>query len=112
MLIRNRETKLFQSGDFNVRVTVFDRNPKHYVPAVYKSAWIETIRDALGGGILDSKKVRGFTIYHDKMRTFYLFNGTGKELISKINAMFQKPKSLRISIIDGDREKTWVIIIP
>lgn len=111
MLIRNCETNLFQHGDFNVRVTIFDKNPKHYVPEAYKGAWIETIRDMLGGYIVNSDKEDAFTLTKEGQRYHYLYQGSGKSLITMLRSKFQKPCSLRIELL-GEPTRAWIIIIP
>jgi len=110
MLIRNCETKLFQRSDFNVRVTIFDKNPKHYPPEAHKVAWIETIRDSLGGAIVNSTKEDAFTLTKEGQHYAYLYQGSGKGLIEKIKSKYQKPCSLRIELL-GDTNRAWIIIV-
>lgn len=111
MLTRNCVTDLFESGDFNVRVTLFDNNPKYYVPEAYKGAWIETIRDSLGGGIVNSKEVRAFSIKRTGKKDSYLYEGTFTQFLEKLRSSFQKPTSIRITIF-GEPDRSWIILIP
>ncbi len=111
MLNRNCATDLLERGDFNVRVTLFDKNPKHYVPEAYKAAWIETIRDCLGGGIVHSNEPKTFAIKKPGQKTAYLYGGTFTQFIQKLESYFQKPTSIRITIL-GEHDRSWIILIP
>ncbi len=111
MLTRNCATSLFKTGDFNVRVTLFDKNSKYYTPKAYKAAWFETIRDSLGGGNIQSNVEKTFYIVCEDSKNYHLFKGTTRELIQKMDYMFLKPVSIRISLLD-EKEKSWIILIP
>ena len=111
MLNRNCATDLFEPGDFNVRVTLFDKNPKYYVPGAYKAAWIETIRDSLGGGISHSNEIRTFRIKRPNQKNAYLYEGTFSQFIQMLKATRQKPTSIRITIF-GERDRSWIVLIP
>ena len=111
MLTRNCATDLFQSGDFNIRVTLFDRNPKHFVTDAYKAAWIETIRDSLGGGIANSNEVKSFLFRLTGQKSSYFFDGNFSQFIQMIKHCCQKPTSMRITLL-GDAPRTWIILIP
>lgn len=111
MLIRNCALELFQQGDRNVRTTVFDCNPRYYVPEAYKIRWIETIKDSFGKGLLNSSVLKSFCIRKPKQKNAYLYSGTFSDLIQKIDSMFQKPTPIRIDIL-GDKQHTWIILFP
>ena len=111
MLTRNCATDLFERGDFNVRVTLFDKDPRHYVPAAYKSAWIEAIRDSLGGGIVHSRKSHAFAVKKPGQKHSYLYSSTFAQFIRKIESSYQKPTSIRITIF-GEPDRSWLILIP
>ena len=111
MLTRNCVTDLFEKGDFNVRVTLFDREPKFYLPEAYKAAWIETIRDSLGGGIFPSNEVRDFSVKKAEQKASYLYSGTANQFIQELKSSRQKPTSIRITIL-GKPDRTWIILIP
>lgn len=111
MLTRNCVTNLFEKGDFNVRVTLFDKNPKHYTPEAYKAAWVETIRDSLGSGIAHSNEIRAFSVKKPGQKSSYLYEGTFSNFIRKLQSSLQKPTSIRITIF-GEPDRSWIILIP
>ena len=110
MLIRNCVTDLFNSDDFNVRLTMFAKNPKFFLSQAYKAAWIETIRDSLGEGILNSNKEYKFAITTSTPLSVTLYEGTPKGLMKFITDNVS-PSSIRITLFDIT-EKTWIILIP
>lgn len=112
MLSRNCEAlSLFKKGDFNVRVTLFDKNPKNYYSKEFKMAWIETIRDSLGGGIVNSNNQESFTVTKVSKTSSYLFRGTGSEFINILKNAVDEPKSIRIDIA-GEPVRSWIILVP
>ena len=111
MLTRNCATDLFEKGDFNVRVTLFDKNPKYYTPEAYKTAWAEAIRDCLGRGIAHSNEIKGFRIKKSKHKQTYFYQGNFTQFIQMLKTTIQSPTSIRITIL-GETDRTWIILIP
>lgn len=113
MLTRNCESqkaRLIYPMDFNVRVTVFDKEPKYYVPKAYYSAWIKTIHDSLGRSIVNSESNFVFTIKRLGHENSSLFHSPGNKLIEKITKKYQKPISLRIETIE-ENPRAWVFYL-
>lgn len=108
MLIRNCD--LFKPNDINVRTSIFSRNPKHYLKDAYMTAWIEFIKDCLGGGIIHSDTPLSFTVQKAGLKSSIIFNGTGQEFIKKLRAGCQKPVSVRIDIL-GKSTRSWIILV-
>lgn len=114
MLIRNCEaTSLLREGDFNVRVTIFDRNPKFYTPEAYKAAWIETIRDSMGGMLVNSKETFKFHIQIASAKGFQEITGPSSDLISLLRSeAYPKPMSLRIDVVKSkNKMHSWIFIV-
>lgn len=111
MLIKNCALELFQQGDHNVLTTIFNCNPRHYLPLTYKMRWIETIKDCLGKDLLNSSICKTFSIRKPKQKNAYLYSGTFSALIQKIDSIYQKPTPIRIDIL-GEEQHTWIILFP
>lgn len=114
MLTRNCEaTSLLREGDFNVRVTIFDRNPKFYTPEAYKAAWIETIRDSMGGMLVNSKETFKFHIQIANAKGFQEITGPASDLISLLRTeAYPKPMSLRIDVVKSkNKMHSWIFIV-
>lgn len=109
MLTRNCVPNLFKRGDYNVRVTYFDRNPRFYQPAGYKKAWIEAIHDSIGEGVANSDFV-----YHVSVTTpmgSFSRKLSGREIAATISNRFS-PTSVRIDITISNKQHTWIILVP
>lgn len=118
MLIKNCKTNLFKENDFNVPVTMFCKNTRHYTPEAYKSAWLETIRDTLGE-IVNSSLTFVFKIYTSDCSSENSICVTckGTDIKNQIASTFEKPTSLRIDIAGSSqrrafKRKSWLILIP
>ena len=115
MLIKNSETNLFKQGDFNIRVTLFDKNPKYYSAAAYKEIWVKTIYDSLRGSIIHTNKQYTFCIEYPGLEKPYALIGTAAQLTKNLYS-YDLPKSVRITISDSSNDYchlgTWIIIIP
>ena len=110
MLTRNCVTNLFKKDDFNVRVSVFDKNPAHYLPKAYYNAWIDMITDSLGGGLLNSGKeiIMVFT------RTSKEQNGhqiISDQIPEYVRSDFTKAEPMRIDIIKNNEKHSWIFLL-
>ena len=116
MLTRNCATEnLFEKDDFNVRTTMFCKNPKYYVVSAYKAAWIETIRDCLGGFIVNNASYLSFKITYidsNQHKIVCPLHETGINLSRRLKKLFDAPQSIRIDVITNCSKKSWVIIVP
>ena len=114
MLTRNCAiNKLLKEGDFNVRVTVFDHTKCSDNPDYQKGAWIEMIRDSIGGGIVNS---------HDKIKLIIEcaynkrhFRGiiSGNVIADIIRVTCHTPEPIRVSIApanDTSKLHTWIFV--
>ena len=112
MLIRNCEKKvpLIYPGDFNVRVTVCAPKSKYTTSACYYAAWIETIRDSLGGSMVHSTETKSFTIRRIDKNSNYLFSSQGTHLAEELKKAFQTPISFRIETVEAC-PKAWVFLL-
>ena len=112
MLTRNCETKskLIYPGDFNVRLTVCTSKSRYLTEGAYYPAWIETIRDSLGGSILNSSEIKTFSVRRIDKDSSYLFHLQGKMLVERLKGFFQKPVSFRLETLE-ERPRAWVFLL-
>ena len=114
MLTRNCAiTKLLREGDFNVRVTVFDPTRCSNDPEYQKGAWVEMIRDSIGGGIVNSNTKVKLIIEHANKK--HPFRGIlkGSLVAEMIRVSCNVPEPLRISIApanDTSKLRTWIFV--
>jgi hypothetical protein len=114
MLTRNCAiTKLLREGDFNVRVTVFDPTRCSNDPEYQKGAWVEMIRDSIGGGIVNSNTKVKLIIEHANKK--HPFRGIlkGSLVAEMIRVSCNAPEPLRISIApanDTSKLRTWIFV--
>jgi len=99
---------LLQTGDFNVRVTVVDKDK-----LTSEGAWKETLRDAIGGGIIHS---------HDRYDiSVYTINGfphnavlPGYQIIEHFFYLIKDEDMVRINLTnfptENNNPKSWIII--
>ena len=114
MLTRNCAIiNLLHEGDFNVRVTAFDHTKCSDDPDYQKGAWLEMIRDSIGGGIVNS---------HDKVKLIIErangarpFSGiiSGYIIAEMIRVTCHTPEPIRVSIApeyDTSKLRTWIFV--
>ena len=111
MLIRNCETDLFRRGDFNVRVSLFEKKKKYYLPFAYKEDWINTIRSCLGNGNLSSTEILSFSVSQTGKDKPALFKGTFSMLVENLERCSCEPTSIRIDLFSKPN-RSWIILIP
>ena len=108
MLNRNCAiTNLLREGDFNVRVTVFDHSTHT------KGAWIEIIRDSIGGGIVNSTERIKAEIIDENGRCIVCGILAGNNIANIIDAYCKDPIGLRITLTklsDRSKVRTWIIV--
>ena len=110
MLIRNCETKLIFPGDFNVRVTVCkESHPLGQKEGSYPS-WLDTIKESLGGSILNSDEIKTFSIRRIDKKQSYLFKKRSSGIMSCFTYWFQKPVSFRLETIE-EHPKVWIFYL-
>ena len=105
--------KLIQEGDFNVRLTVFNPAKCSANPEAQMGAWIETIRDSIGGGIVNSTDRIKLII--DDENGVRVFRGIiDAYRISEVIQVFcKRPYGIRISIApakDTSRLRSWIFV--
>ncbi|MBR1986803.1 MAG: hypothetical protein IKK84_01100 [Clostridia bacterium] len=114
MLTRNCAiNKLLNEGDFNVRVTVFDYTKCSDDPERQKGAWIEAIRDSIGGGIVNSHAKVKLIIEHANGQRPFRGIISGNLIPEMIRVSCFIPESLRISIApanDTSKLHTWIFV--
>lgn len=113
MLTRNSQIeKLLEEGDFNVRVTIYDPSQVSKDPEKQKAAWLEAIRDSIGGGIVNSTERYAIWI---KTPEESLIDGlliAGKIVATTIDYHCEKPQPIRISlkpISHPGPSRVWII---
>ena len=114
MLTRNCAIiKLLKEGDFNVRVTAFDHTKCSDNPDYQKGAWIEMIRDSIGGGIVNSNtKVKLIIEYEDRPHPFHGII-SGSRIAEWIRVSCPTPTPIRVSIApasDTSKLRTWIFV--
>ena len=109
MLTRNCVPKLFRPDDFNARVTVFSKTPRYYQPLAYKNAWLETIRNSLGKGVVNNTDSNFIEIVASNGGYCNGFM-TGNQLMDRLQRDFHEPTSIRISF-HGWPTRSWIIIL-
>lgn len=116
MLNRNCATEdLFENGDFNVRTTLFCKNPKYYVKEAYKKAWIETVKECLGGFIVNNELYLSFKITYmnsENTKIICPLYEKGINLPRRLKKLFDTPQSVRIDLLTNNSKRTWIIIVP
>ena len=114
MLTRNCAiTKLLREGDFNVRVTVFDPTRCSNDPEYQKGAWIEMIRDSIGGGIVNYRTKVKLIIEHANRKQAFRGIISGSLIPEMIRVSCFVPEPLRISIApanDTSKLRTWIFV--
>ena len=114
MLTRNCAiTKLLREGDFNVRVTVFDHTKCSDDPNYQKGAWVEMIRDSVGGGIVNSNNK--YKLIIEYVNRPHPFRGIlkGNLIAEMIRVSCPTPEPIRISIApasDTSKLRTWIFV--
>ncbi len=114
MLTRNCAiNKLLNEGDFNVRVTVFDHTKCSADSERQKDAWLEAIRDSIGGGIVNSHDKVKLVI--ERINDNHPFRGiiSGYVIAEMIRVTCHTPEPVRISIApisDTSKLRTWIFV--
>ena len=103
--------ELFKPTDINVRTSIFHVNPKYYVPAAYKAAFLELIRDSLGAHILlnEDNIFATITKINGSSKTF---SCVGTTLMLFIKDCIRCVEPIRIDITSkGHDTRSWVFLI-
>lgn len=98
---------LLRTGDYNVRVTIGRTDNTSDL------AFLELIRDSLGGGLIDSDDIYDFTVYvvnKNGTTTSLKFNGSGKTIINQISYYIPNSPGMRFDVSYGNKKRTWIII--
>jgi len=109
MAIANYEAvnKLLREGDYNVRVTIGHHDNQT------DSAFLELIRDSLGGGIINSRNEFRFVVNAVRFEAVFsggIFDVKGNEFIANLKENIHDYVAVRIDIIKQRRIKTWIIV--
>ena len=100
---------LLRVRDFNVRVTVVDKEKSSS-----ESAWKEVFRDAIGGGIInDNINQYYFEIFTEPYSYIYYVD-TGADIINKYFDYFKNKDIVRLDItklpVENNKPKSWIVI--
>ena len=106
-----------RKGDFDVRLTLFNYDPKMCTFKDYKSAWIQTICSTVSSAFVTSHSTFIFDIYDcvsNKAPIRVTCKGT--DFAAELDKLFEKPISLRIELAGSSRmvvfvKKSWIIFI-
>lgn len=113
MLKRKCEiTGLLNEGDFNVRVTIYDPTKASNDPTKQKAAWLESIRDSLGGSIINTVCTYDWEVTNQHGIKIGSGWTKGKNITKVIDALFEKPEPIRISVktTDSTTPRIWIFI--
>ena len=117
MLIRNCVSNLFRSNDENVRVTIFNKNPKYYITGGYMHSFLETVRNSLGPGITSNsaEELCFFLIFEVADNYIYKeIDCYGKQIMDEIEKLIEYPKSIRIECCKRGQfrsKRSWLILV-
>ena len=103
--------KLLKEDDFNVRVTAFQASRISGDPKLQKSAWLETIRDALGGGIVNTNLQHSVQLEDENGTIVGTGVVAGKNIAKVIDAVCETPIPIRITIksCESLNDRVWII---
>ena len=99
-------SKLLRTGDYNIRVTI---GKTDYTPDL---AYLELVRDSLGGGIINSGDIYSCIIYvvHlDGKETSLRLEMAGKQIMAQTACFIKRSLGVRFDISDDKTVRSWMI---
>lgn len=113
MLTRNSQIeKLLEEGDFNIRVTTYDPTRLYPTPAQQKGAWVEVIRDSIGGGIVNTTELYSLSIKTADKVLLINLHVRGCDIARTIHRYCDHPQPIRITLsgMDSYSKRVWIIV--
>ena len=104
--------QLLEEGDFNVRVTIYDPTQVSKDPEKQKAAWLEAIRDSIGGGLVNSTSRYAIWIKTPEKSLLDGILTAGKGIAPAVNYCCDSPQPIRISlkpISAPGPSRVWII---